>query len=236
MDKLTDTILKGDYDVRLMSVIQKKTSKALAQQKHSAIDKKLKRVRKHLQGSSSIRNEMTTNTAIDQDQTTVGELNSANLRIKDEASQHQHHNSKDVVSRFDSDSSKGGGGRTSDQGGSNLLRKRTQVKREAMAKQLEDDLVNSDDEDSTIFGLGQDTAGQAFKRMKRESQADIPLPYKVNEKSAVNGADQQLQMPPYNLKLENFSEMSCDYDDARSVLSASTQCKFNPTGLFKEPA
>ena len=28
--------------------------------------------------------------------------------------------------------------------------------------------------------------------------------------------------------------MSCDYDDARSVLSASTNCKFNPTGMFKD--
>ena len=35
-------------------------------------------------------------------------------------------------------------------------------------------------------------------------------------------------------KIENFTELSCDYDDARSVLSASTTSKFTSTGMFKE--
>ena len=48
MDKLTDTILKGDYDVRLMSVIQKKTSRALAQQKHSTLDSKMRKAKRKL--------------------------------------------------------------------------------------------------------------------------------------------------------------------------------------------
>ena len=39
-----------------------------------------------------------------------------------------------------------------------------------------------------------------------------------------------------NVKIEPFSELSCDYDDARSVLSASTQSKFKATGMFKETA
>ena len=43
MDKLTDTILQGNYDVRVMSVIQKRTPKALAQQKNISFNSRVRR-------------------------------------------------------------------------------------------------------------------------------------------------------------------------------------------------
>lgn len=104
----------------------------------------------------------------------------------------------------------------------NLLRKRTrtQIKREAVAKQLEDDLIKSDDEDSDIFGLK--------KLSKKEAKKD-------NGDCDTTGSQKiDKFFKKKQVKLEHFSIMSCDYDDARSVLSASTNCKFNPTGMFKE--
>ena len=67
-----------------MSVIQKKTPRALAQQKHASIDSKIKRVQKQLLMNESDAHSSDSHSR--QEEQNLPELNAANLKIKDEES------------------------------------------------------------------------------------------------------------------------------------------------------